>query len=95
MYREEPSLKELWKKVKTASKNGLKIQNEEWIEHDSMFKKFSQWSEKLLWIKHKVSIIWYEPFKVSHATYIIWVIQEIYTYLNGVKSAQYCVLWSI
>ena len=95
MCKEEPSLKELWKKVKNASKNGLKVQNEEWIEHDSMFKKFSQWSEKLLWIKHKVSIIWYEPFKVSHATYIIWVIQEIYTYLNGVKSAQCCMLWSI
>ena len=55
---------------------------------DSMSKKFSQWSEKLLWIRLKASIIWYEPFKVSHATYIIRGIQEIYTYLNGVKIAQ-------
>ena len=33
---------ECCEKVKNASKNGLKIQNEEWIKHDSMSKKFSQ-----------------------------------------------------
>jgi hypothetical protein len=40
MYKEE--LKRTMKKEKNASKNGLKIQNEEQIEHHSMSKKFSQ-----------------------------------------------------
>ena len=41
MYKDE--LKRTMKKVKNAIKNGLKIQNEEQIEHhSSMSKKFSQ-----------------------------------------------------